>query len=123
MKINIFYSMLFLFIILTSCEKQSDKIMVTYRVVNYEDGFTVHYKYKSDTLIKKTINGAYTQSASWSYSFTGKPGEIVYISILDTIENSYSRIQILLDEKIYKEKSRTDDRFMPIVTSGIIPIQ
>ncbi len=104
-----------------SCEKRTDEVKVTYRIIDFQDGFTVYYKTNSDTLVKKNITGTYTSSTPWMYSFMAQPGDIVYVSMTDTVVNSYSRVQILFNGKIFKEKSRTYERFMPVVNSGVIP--
>jgi hypothetical protein len=109
--------------LLLSCEKQTDNVKVTYRIINFQDGFTVFYKHSSDTLTKQIVEGAYTTATPWTFSFIAEPGDIVYVSMTDTVINSFSRVQILIDGKIYKEKSRTNDRFMPVVNSGIIPFK
>ncbi len=106
-----------------ACEKQAYKVKITYRILNFEDGFTVYYKHNSDTLYKEVISGSYTLATPWKKEFYSEPGEIVYVSMLDTTIDSYSRVQILVNGKIYKEKARTNDRFKPVVTSGIIPFE
>lgn len=122
MKKNIF---LFIVILVSisfyACEKQIDNAKVTYRVIDFQDGFNVYYKSQSDTLLNLRVDGPYTLATPWMFTFMSEPGEIVYVSVRDTVENSFSRVQILIDGKIYKEKSRTNDRFMPVTVSGIIP--
>ncbi len=120
-KINILIITALLGLIFLSCEKQIDQVSVTYRIVNFQDGFTVFYKHQSDTLDKETVTGAYTLATPWTYSFKAEPGDIIYVSMSDTVENSFSRVQVLINGKIYKEKSRSDDRFMPVVVSGVVP--
>lgn len=120
---NIFSTLfiILLTILFVACEKQSDKVKITYRILNFENGFTVYYKFDSDTLYKEVVDGSYTLATPWKKEFYAEPGEIVYVSMSDTTLDSYSRVQILVNGKIYKEKARTSDRFMPVVTSGIIP--
>lgn len=122
MKKSIFPLLVVLFTIsFVACEKQIDQVKVTYRVIDFQDGFNVYYKTQSDTLLNLRVNGPYTLATPWMYSFMSEPGEIVYISVRDTVENSFSRVQVLVNGKIYKEKSRTSDRFMPVTVSGVIP--
>jgi len=104
-----------------SCEKQIDEVKVTYRIINFEDGFQVYYKHLTDTLNTEYIPGTYTLATPWTYSFMAEPGDIVYVSMKDTIIDSFSRVQVLLNGKIFKEKIRTTDRFMPVTVSGVIP--
>lgn len=104
-----------------SCEKQIDEVKVTYRIINFEDGFQVYYKHLSDTLNTEYVPGTYTLATPWMYSFMAEPGDIVYVSMNDTVIDSFSRVQVLLNGKIFKEKIRTTDRFMPVTVSGVIP--
>jgi hypothetical protein len=123
---NIFKYSLFLMLLLPlvlSCEKQIDKVKVTYRIINFQDDITVNYKHDSDTLINVKVEGPYTLATPWVFNFQAEPGQVVYVSMTDTVSNSFSRVQILLDGKIYKEKSRTTDRFMPVVVSGVVPFE
>lgn len=112
---------LFILLGLTSCEKQPAEYVVTYRVLEYKDGFKVTYKMSTDTLHQEVVEGVYTLANFWQKRFYAKPGNIVYISVLDTVINSFSRVQILVDGKIFKEKTRSEDRFMPVVVSGVLP--
>jgi hypothetical protein len=121
MKIKLSFLSLLMVIAFYACEKQSDQVKVTYRIVNFENGFTVYYKNLSDTLLRENVEGSYTLATPWKNEFMAEPGDIVYISMTDTTLESYSKVQILINGKVYKEKSRTSDRFMPVVVSGIIP--
>jgi hypothetical protein len=107
--------------LLISCEKQIDNVRVTYRITDFQDGFIVSYKTQSDTLINEAVEGTYTLATPWTYSFSASPGDIVYISLQDTTELSFSRVQILIDGKVYKQRTRTDDVLMPVVVSGVVP--
>ncbi len=104
-----------------SCEKKPVQVKVTYRIIDFLDGFTVMYQGLPDTLYKEVVTGTYTLATPWTYEFIAEPGDFVYISLFDTVQNSYSKAQILFDGKIYKENTRDDDRFMPVVVSGIVP--
>ena len=108
-------------ILFVACEKQTDNVKVTYRIIYFQDGFEVLYRHDSDSLFKQKVEGVYTLATPWIYSFEAKKGDILYVSMKDTIINSYSRVQILIDGKIYKEKARTQDRLMPVTVSGVVP--
>jgi len=125
MKIKISISILILIAssIFFSCKKQFDETKVMYRIINFQDGFTVSYRHYNDTLLKEVVTGPYTLATPWQFSFMALPGDIVYVAMTDTVENSFSRVQILLNGKIYKEKSRSNDRFMPVVVSGVVPFE
>lgn len=110
-------------VVLIGCEKHKNNVSVVYRITDFENGCIVKYRVGSDTLIQESVTGTYTLSTPWKCSFQAEPGEIVYLNVTDTTENSFSKIQILLDGKVYKEKSRTDDRFMPMTISGVIPFE
>jgi len=107
-------------ILIVACEKQTDKVVVTYRIIDFQDGFEVLYRHDSDSLLKQKVEGVYTLATPWIYSFEASKGDVVYVSMKDTVINSFSRVQILIDGKILKEKARTQDRFMPVTVSGVI---
>lgn len=115
------FVLFFLHFLVVSCEKRTEQYVVMYRVIEYKDGFKVSYKMNSDTLFQEQVKGVYTLSNYWYKKFVAKSGDIVYVSVLDTVINSFSRVQILLDGKIYKEKVRTQDRFKPVVVTGVLP--
>jgi len=106
-----------------ACEKQTDNVLVTYRITDFQDGFKVYYKCMSDTLLSETVERAYTLATPWTYSFTAFPGDIVYVSMTDTVAMSFSRVQIIIDGKVLKQGTRTDDVTMPVVVSGIVPVK
>jgi hypothetical protein len=122
-KITIILFALFVSAFFISCEKQIDEAKVMYRIINFQDGFTVSFRHLNDTLEKEIVTGPYTLATPWQFTFMAQPGDIVYVAMTDTVENSFSRVQILLNGKIYKEKSRSDDRFMPVVVSGVVPFE
>jgi negative regulator of replication initiation len=95
-------------------------MLVTYRVMDYQDGFTIQYRTFSDTLHKEIVQGAYSLNKPWQFSFRTSDNEVVYAVMTDTIMNSFSKVQILLNGKLYKEKARGANRFMPVVVSGVI---
>jgi len=57
----------------------------------------------------------------WTYSYTDKRGEIVYISTRYTDSTSSVNVRILVDGKIYKQGSSINEPNKYITVSGTIP--
>ncbi len=119
MKNIMFFIVLFpLFFI--SCENERDTVKIKYLVTNSNNGFTVSYKGENGTIVKKNIETE-SKEDKWTVDFPAKQGDIVYLSVLDTEANSFVKAMIIIDGKVYKQSTRTNDTTMPIVVSGTIP--
>ena len=107
-------------LLMSACEKFDEEKQVRYLISNCESGFNVTYRDENGTLIKKDIS---TLSAEdkWSYSFTGKQGEIVYVSAIYKDITSEINVQILVDEKLLKQASSKYDTLNFVTVSGTIP--
>ncbi|HOV10945.1 MAG TPA: hypothetical protein PLT47_04350 [Bacteroidales bacterium] len=107
-------------IIFSGCEKKNAH-KVTYYVTNSQQGFTASYLDETGTLQTEYIS---TQSASEKKiikTYWANAGDIVYISVRDTATYSFVKATIFVDDKVYKEASRTDDKTKPLTVSGTIP--
>ena len=102
-----------------SCENEREEVMVKYLVTNSNSGFTVSYKTPKG-IIKQYVPTP-NKNYKWSYSFSAVRGDIVYLTVLDTISASFPKAQIIIENKVFKEASRTNDSLMPVVVSGTIP--
>ena len=103
-----------------SCENERDTVKIKYLVTNSNNGFTVSYKGENGTIVKKNIETE-SKEDKWTVDFPAKQGDIVYLSVLDTEANSFVKAMIIIDGKVYKQSTRTNDTTMPIVVSGTIP--
>lgn len=109
-----------LIIVFSGCEKKNAH-KVTYYVTNSQQGFTASYLDETGTVQTEYIG---TQSASEKKiikTYWADAGDIVYISVKDTATFSFVKVTIFLDDKVFKEASRTDDKTKPVTVSGTIP--
>jgi hypothetical protein len=107
-------------ITITSCEKENAH-KVSYMVSSSVAGFNVSYLDNSGELQSMHIT---TQSANDKKNLCtwyGNEGDIVYISVTDTAASSYVKVKIFVDDKVYKEATRTNVATMPVTVSGCIP--
>lgn len=102
-----------------SCEKEEGQ-KVRYQVTRSVSGFNVNYLNGEGILIRDTVT---TQSAQdiWRFDFEAEPGEVVFISTRYTDITSAIKVQILIDGKVYKEGSSTNDTVSFVTVSGTVP--
>lgn len=107
-------------LLMSACEKYDEEKQVSYIISDCESGFNVTYSDENGTLIKKDIS---TSSAEdkWSYSFDSKQGEIIYVSAIYKDISSVINVQILVDEKLFKQASSKYDTLNFVTVSGTIP--
>lgn len=117
-KILILLVIVFAFI---SCEKDNYERKVKYLVTKSISGFDVTFLNENGDMIKESIIAG-SENDQWTYSYDAGRGDIVYISVLDTLPTSFVKVQILVDGKIYKQASRDDDYMKPLTVSGVVPI-
>ena len=103
-----------------SCKKNNEPVTVTYRVSENDSGFSVTYRDANEQLVKKTVEVASSEDI-WTYSFEGKEGDIVYLSVLYKDINSGIKAQVLLDGKVYKQSSSQYDTLSFVTVSGTVP--
>lgn len=117
---NIIISFILLSLFFVSCEHERESVKVTYLVTNSNNGFAVSYQGENGEVIKKNIT-TQSKDEEWKVNFSFKQGDIVYLSVLDTEANSFVKAMVIVDGKVFKQSSRTNDTTMPIVVSGAIP--
>jgi len=105
---------------MSACEKFDEEKQVSYLISNCESGFNVTYRDKNRTLIKKDISTSSAED-NWSYSFTCKQGDIVYVSAIYNDISSEINVQILVDKKLFKQASSKYDTLNFVTVSGTIP--
>jgi len=106
--------------LLIACEQERESVTVKYFVTNSNSGFKVKYQSQDGEIVIKDI---ITQSKQdkWVVSFKAQEGDIVYLSVHDTEAASFPKAMIIVNNKIFKQASRTNDTIMPVVVSGTIP--
>lgn len=103
-----------------ACEKGSDQKEVTYLVTDSEAGYTLTFTDETGTKVKRDVVVA-SQDDEWRYSFPADPGSIVYLSAVDTTINSFVKLIIYVDGKVYKQGMRSEDATKPVTVSGVVP--
>lgn len=117
-KLIIISALAFLFF---ACEKEADPKQVKYLITDSVSGFTVTYTDESGKKQAPVFVPAQSEEDIWTMKFSAEPGHILYLSVQDTVPDSYTRIQIYVDGKIYKQAIRDNDPTKPVVVSGVVP--
>jgi hypothetical protein len=103
-----------------SCEKNDEKVKVTYMVTNAETGFEVNYLKEGLTLTKEFID-VQSEEDVWTHSYEADRGDIVYLSAIYYDGASKLTARVILDQKVYRESSSNQDSTRYITLSGTIP--
>jgi len=103
-----------------SCETSNSR-KVSYFVTNSQSGFSVSYLDENNTIQSSYISTGSKNDKIVVATYMADPGDIVYVSVLDTTTSSFVKVRIFVDDKIYKEASRTNENTMPVTVSGAIP--
>lgn len=109
-----------MFILLSACNKEDEKIVVQYKASNGYSETQIKYRDANGVLVSKEINLVGGEDI-WTYSFDGNKGDIVYISARYFDPNSSITLQILLDGRIYKEGTSNNEKDKYFTISGTIP--
>jgi hypothetical protein len=118
---KIIFFMIAAFIMLASgCEKSNSR-KVSYFVTNSQAGFTVSYLDENGDIQSTYITTQSANDKKVLTTYMADAGDIVYVSVKDTATSSFVKVRIFIDDKIYKEASRTNDKTMPVTVSGTIP--
>jgi len=110
-----------LIMILFSCEKSSEK-QVSYIITKSVSGFDVNYRNADGTLIQDHIISESAQDR-WQYSYTAEQGDIVFVSAIYKDITSAITVQILIDGKVYKQGSSSQDTVRFVTVSGTVPFE
>ncbi len=111
--------LLLVLIIMVSCEKENEK-QVKYLITDSVSNYEVSYQDENGDLINKSVS-VESKEDKWIYEFTGKEGQIVYVSAIYKDINSGIDVKILIDGKVYKEAQSLYDTLSYVVVSGTIP--
>ncbi len=107
-----------LILILFSCEKTREK-KVSYVITKSISGFDVNYATADGTLRSESI---VTISADdrWEYDYIAEEGDIVFVSAIYKDISSAITVQILVDGKVYKQGSSSQDTVSYVTVSGTV---
>ncbi len=108
-------------LVMISCQKSKEK-QVSYVITKAISGFDVNYHVADGSLINDHIE---TESAQdrWQYSYTAEEGDIVFVSAIYEDINSAILVQILIDGKVYKQGSSSQDTVKYVTVSGTVPYE
>lgn len=108
-----------LILLLFSCEKSTEK-QVTYYITGSISGFDVNYRADDGSIRKESV---VTNSAEdeWRYSFPGEEGDIVFVSAIYYDISSAITVQVLIDGKLFKQGSSSQDTVKYVTVSGTVP--
>ena len=107
--------------ILFSCEKSNEK-QVSYIITKSVSGFDVNYRIADGTLVEDHIKAESAQDR-WQYSYTAEQGDIVFVSAIYKDISSAIIVQILIDGKVYKQGSSSQDTVKYVTVSGTVPFE
>lgn len=103
-----------------SCEKTSYQEQVMYLVTKSQAGFNVVYLNEDGTKITEKVVFS-SKEDEWTYKHNAQKGDIVWISVLDTMPDSFVRVVIYVNGKVYKQANRDTIRTKPLIVSGVVP--
>lgn len=108
-------------LLLFSCEKSKD-IKVSYIITKSVSGFDVNYQTADGTLQSESV---LTESAQdrWQYDLIAQEGDIVFVSASYKDIASAILVQILIDGKVYKQGSSSQDTVRYVTVSGTVPYE
>ena len=108
------------FLILSACGKEEEKVNVSYKVSNAFADTEVSYRNSSDQITTELIEFESGEDV-WNYSMQLQRGEIVYLSAMYQDSLSSVKLQIIVDGKVYKQGSSNNEPEKYIIVSGTIP--
>jgi len=114
------HSLLLILIMMLAVSCRKEEHSVLYRVTEADSGFDLNYRDASGKLVKTNIE---TQSSEdeWTYGFMAEEGDIVFVSARYKDPESAIKVQVLIDQKIYKEGSSNGDTVKYVTVSGTVP--
>jgi len=107
-------------VVLIACEKEQQEVKVKYEISNAYSPVDVTYIVSDGQMVYEQIEFESIQDV-WTYNFTDKRGEIVYMGASYTDSTSSMNIQIVVDGKIYKQGSSNNEPYKYLIVSGTIP--
>ena len=108
-------------LIMFSCQKAKEK-QVSYIITNSISGFDVNYRVADGSLVKQRVEASSAQDR-WQYSYTAEEGDIVFVSAIYKDISSAITVQVLIDGKVYKQGSSSQDTVRYVTVSGTVPFE
>jgi len=109
----------FVLMLFISCEKENNNVKVEYRLTKAHNVLDIQFKALEESLIDQTID--FSSREDWTYTYESKAGNILFLSARCTAKDSLAVLQILIDGKIYKEKTGINEPGKYEIVSGTIP--
>jgi len=110
-----------LIFILFSCQKEKEK-KVSYLITKSVSGFDVNYRTVNGEFQKENVVTASAQDR-WEYDFIAEEGDIVFVSAIYKDITSAITVQIIIDGKVYKQGSSSQDTVRYVTVSGTVPYE
>ena len=111
--------LLFFIFIAFSCEKENEK-QIKYLITDSASDYEISFRNENGNLVDKSVS-VESEEDEWFYEFTGKKGQILYVSAIYKNIESGINVKILIDGKVYKEAQSLYDTLSYVVVSGTIP--
>lgn len=105
-----------------ACSKNNQNIEVEYRINNSTAMTAIGFRNEKGLLINDSLDFASNQDI-WQYNMQLKRGEIVYLSAIYHDSSSSVNVEILMDGKIYKQKTSVQEPEKYVIVSGIVPYE
>ncbi|MEZ5195169.1 MAG: hypothetical protein R2764_01825 [Bacteroidales bacterium] len=109
-----------LLLIILACEKEREEVAVKYRVSKAYSDTEITYRDK-DAILETEVIQFESVEDIWEYSYSGKRGDIIYISTVYHDSSSSVNVEILLDGKTFKKGSSSNEPDKYVTVSGTIP--
>ena len=106
---------------MVSCEKDVEQKKVMYLVTDSVQGFSVSFTGPDGAKQPAQNVAMASEEDEWTYTFMTDPGSVVYLSVTDTLPDSFVKVMIFIDGKVYKQASRDDIPEKPVTVSGTVP--
>ena len=115
-----FLALVICFVLMTACEKENDSVQVEYRVVNGYSETGISWRGCNE--IMHTTDYLFTGAAdTWNQKIEVSPGQIVYLAGIYHDTASAVTLQIMIDGKLFRQKSSKNEPGKYLVVSGTVP--
>ena len=117
---RIIYLFIILFVLASSCQMENKDVSVIYRVSNATADTEISFRDENGNILSEDADFQSLED-KWHYALQLKQGEIVYLTALYHDSSSSVNVEILIDGKIYKQKSSVQEPEKYVIASGIVP--
>lgn len=105
---------------LLSCTKENEKQTVKYRVSNATAATNIAYRNEESVIINQTVDFDSPEDI-WTHSTEMNLGDIVYLSAVYYDSTSSVTVEVIVDGKIYKQRSSVNEPEKYVIASGTVP--